>query len=164
MPVMAGYDFSRLNALVVDDYRFMRNLLAAMLQQFGFREVLTADDGATAADLLVKNAIDVAFVDWYMPNVDGIAFTEGVRRGTYGRNPYLPIVMISGHTEQSRVLRAMAAGVHSYVVKPVTPKSLGTRLSQLIEMPPRFIKTDDYFGPYRRPSRAFDGDLWPGAS
>ena len=84
-----------------------------------------------------------------MPNLDGVAFTQGVRKGEYGNDPYLPILMVSGYTEENRVIKALDAGVHSYVLKPITPESLAERLSQVIEHPPRFVKTEDYFGPYR---------------
>jgi two-component system chemotaxis response regulator CheY len=158
---MAGYDFTRLNALVVDDYRYMRTLLAEMLREFGFHQVLTADDGIAATAILRASAIDVVFIDWHMPNLDGVAFTQGVRRGEYGNDPYLPILMVSGRTEQSSVRRALDAGVHSYVLKPITPQSLAERLSQLIENPPRFVKTDDYFGPYRQPLTQQASTDWP---
>jgi CheY-like chemotaxis protein len=157
---MASYDFSSLCALVVDDYRFMRMLLSEVLREFGFREVLSADDGSTAVDLLRTNAVDVVFLDWNMPKLDGIAFTEGVRSGAYGNDPYLPILMVSGFTEKSRVHKALDAGVHSYVLKPITPSSLGARLSQLIERPPHFIKTESYFGPYRRTRMPARDDPW----
>jgi CheY-like chemotaxis protein len=158
---MAGYDFSDLSALVVDDYRYMRNLMAEMLREFGFRQVLTADDGVAAVELLRKNAVDVVFLDWNMPNLDGIAFTEGVRSGAYGNDPYLPILMVSGYTAENRVVKALDAGVHAYVLKPITPRSIAERLTQLIERPPRFVKTDEYFGPYRH-SRVPAGEAdWP---
>lgn len=157
---MAGYDFSKLCALVVDDYDFMRSLLVQVLNEFGFRQVLAASDGAAAVDLLQRNEVDVVFLDWNMPNLNGLAFTRGVRDGTYGNDPYLPIFMVSGYTEEHRVRKALDAGVHTYVLKPVTPQSIGLRLTQIIESPPRFIKTDSYFGPYRptpRPAADDDG-------
>ena len=146
---MAGYDFSELNALVVDDFRYMRTLLSEVLGGFGFQRILTADDGTTAADVLSKNPIDVVFIDWNMPNLTGVEFTKGVRNGTIGKDPYLPILMVSGYTEERHIIAALDAGVNTYVLKPVTPQSLAERLTQLIEYPPRFIKTEDYFGPYR---------------
>jgi two-component system chemotaxis response regulator CheY len=124
--------------------------------------VLTADDGAIAADMLRKNPIDVVFLDWNMPNISGIEFTQGVRNGTYGNDPYLPVLMVTGHTGEKRILRALDAGVHAYVLKPITPQSLAERLTQVIENPPRFIKTDSYFGPYRTPRPAARAaDAWP---
>lgn len=148
---MSSYDFSQLRALVVDDHHFMRTLISEVLNEFGFQKVLTASDGVTAVELLRGNAIDVVFIDWKMPNLDGVAFTQGVRRGDFGNDPYLPIVMVSGYTEQSRIVDALDAGVHTYLLKPVTPNTIAERLTQVIENPPRFVKTDDYFGPYRRP-------------
>lgn len=147
---MKRYNFSQVNALVVDDYRFMRTLLKEVLGEIGFHEVHTAGDGDAATEILKQHPIDVVFLDWRMPKLDGIAFTQGVRSGEYGTDPYLPIIMVSGVTEAKQVQTALDAGVHSYVLKPVTPASLCQRLSQLIESPPQFVKTDSYFGPYRR--------------
>lgn len=146
---MAGYDFSDLDALVDDDYLYMRTLVSEVLRTFGFRQVHTASDGLDAANILRQHSVDVVFIDWNMPNLDGVAFTQGVRKGEYGNDPYLPILMVSGYTEENRVIKALDAGVHSYVLKPITPESLAERLSQVIEHPPRFVKTEDYFGPYR---------------
>ena len=158
---MTGYDFSSLTVLVVDDYKYMRTLLSEVLRVFGFRQVLSASDGQEAAELLRRNSVDVVFIDWNMPNLDGLAFTRGVRNGTYGNDPYLPIFMVSGYTEEHRVRKALDAGVHTYVLKPVTPQSIGLRLTQIIESPPRFIKTDSYFGPYRATQRPAADDDWP---
>lgn len=151
---MANYDFSHISILVVDDYRYMRKLIADVLGAFGFKNIHLANDGAMAAEILRKNRIDVVFIDWNMPNITGVEFTQGVRNGTYGNDPYLPILMVSGYTDENRIIKALEAGVHTYVLKPVTPESLAERLTQIIEHPPRFIQTDDYFGPYRPSSTA----------
>ena len=84
-----------------------------------------------------------------------------MRNGTYGNDPYLPIFMVSGYTEEHRVRKALDAGVHTYVLKPVTPQSIGLRLTQIIESPPRFIKTDSYFGPYSAMQRPVTDNDWP---
>ena len=58
--------------------------------------------------------------------------------------------MLSGHSEVSRVLQARDAGVNEFVVKPISVKSLFSRIDSLINKPRKFIRTGHFFGPDRR--------------
>ncbi|MDO9079054.1 MAG: response regulator, partial [Brevundimonas sp.] len=69
-------------------------------------------------------------------------------------NPYLPIIMRTGHSEKSRVYEARDAGVTEFVVKPITAKAILDRIQAVIFKPRPFVKTDGYFGPDRRRSTA----------
>lgn len=65
-------------------------------------------------------------------------------------NPYLPVIMITGHSERSRVIEARDAGVNEFVVKPLTARALLSRLDSVIMRPRPFIRCRTYFGPDRR--------------
>ena len=82
--------------------------------------------------------------------MDGVEFTRQVRRAPDSRNPYLPIIMMTGHSARSRVEEARDAGVTEFIVKPVTAKTLLNRIYAVVYKPRPFLHTDSYFGPDRR--------------
>lgn len=147
---MQGYDLSKLRVLIVDDHEFMRQLLRGALRGFGIAKVQEATDGQDAAEQIGQFSPDIILTDWNMPRLDGLALVHAVRSGTCGSNPYVPIILISGYSEVPRIRKAANSGIHDYLVKPVTASTLYARIVNLIEKPPKFVRTATYFGPDRR--------------
>ncbi|RZJ02439.1 MAG: response regulator [Brevundimonas sp.] len=139
-----------IQVLIVDDNQHMRAITSAVLGSAGIRKVVEAIDGATALEMLKDHAIDLAIVDFNMSPLDGVEFTRLVRNSPDSANPYLPIIMMTGHSERSRVYEARDAGVTEFVVKPITAKAVLDRIQAVIWRPRPFVKTDAYFGPDRR--------------
>ncbi len=139
-----------LNILVVDDNPHMRAITSAILQSAGMRKIHEVSDGAAAMEALREHAIDLAIVDFNMAPMDGVAFTRLVRNSPDSPNPYLPIIMMTGHSEKNRVTEARDVGVTEFAVKPITAKALLDRVQAVIVRPRPFIKTNGYFGPDRR--------------
>jgi len=139
-----------LQVLLVDDNQHMRAITSAVLQSAGVRKVHEASDGAAALEMLREHAVDLVIVDFNMFPLDGVEFTRLVRNSPDSTNPYLPIIMMTGHSEKSRVYEARDAGVTEFVVKPITAKAILDRIQAVIFRPRPFVKTDDYFGPDRR--------------
>jgi len=142
--------FAQLNILLVDDNQHMRSITSAILQSAGIRKVREASDGAAALDALRDHPIDLVIVDFNMFPLDGVEFTRLVRNSPDSANPYLPIIMMTGHSEKHRVVEARDAGVTEFVVKPITAKAILERMQATIFRPRAFVKTDSYFGPDRR--------------
>ncbi|RME37479.1 MAG: response regulator [Planctomycetota bacterium] len=112
--------------LLVDDSRTIRNIQKNVLKQLGHEDVLEAEDGVKALEILAAQRPDLMLVDWNMPNMDGITLVRKVRE----TDKTLPIIMCTTEAEKSRVLEAIKAGVNNYVVKPFTVESLGEKISQ----------------------------------
>ena len=144
------FSLKSLNVLLVDDNQNMRAIAAAVLHSADIRNVHEAAEGATAFDLLRRHPIDLAIVDFNMFPLDGVEFTRLVRTSPDSPNPFLPIIMMTGHSERSRVYEARDAGVTEFIVKPLTAKAVLDRINAVIMRPRAFIKTDDYVGPCRR--------------
>ena len=142
--------FQSLNVLLVDDNQHMRAIASAVLQSAGIRNVREAADGTAAMALLRQYPIALAIVDFNMFPMDGCAFTRLVRTSPDSPNVYLPIIMMTGHSERSRVTDARDAGVTEFVVKPITAKAILDRINAVVFKPRPFVKTDTYFGPCRR--------------
>ena len=143
-----------LQVLLVDDNQHMRAITSAVLQSAGVRKVREASDGAAGLEILREQSIDLAIVDFNMFPLDGVEFTRLVRNSPDTTNPYLPIIMMTGHSEKSRVYEARDAGVTEFVVKPITAKAILDRIQAVIFHPRPFVKTDGYFGPDRRRTTA----------
>lgn len=147
---MADYDLTMLKVLVVDDNSHMRTLVRTILNALGIRGVTEAEDGSAAIKILKTTDIDIAICDWQMAPMDGITFTKLIRKSDESPNVYLPIIMLTGHTEMTRVVVARDAGVNEFLAKPVSAKNVYQRIKMILDHPRQFIRTKEYFGPDRR--------------
>jgi two-component system chemotaxis response regulator CheY len=122
-----------LKTLVVDDSRIMRmmvmkGLREAALGEFDFVE---AEDGAQALEKFNAGGIDIAFVDWNMPNMTGIDFVLAVRRAGHED---VPLVMVTSERTMSKMEKALdEAGANAYICKPFTAEELRQKLEKVIE-------------------------------
>ena len=139
-----------LTALVVDDNRHMSRLLHTLLVAYGLKDVHDAADGQSAIKILNAVKPDFVLCDYDMKPMNGIAFVKLVRRNCSPPLAWVPIIMITAHTELRRIESARDAGITEALCKPVTPRNLYDRIVQIIERPRRFVKTPEFAGPDRR--------------
>jgi len=143
-------DLSRLSVLIVDQSAPMRSLVKQILYSFRIRSIVECSNGAQALKELKHFHADVLITDWMMEPVNGLNLTREIRAGDESGNQYLPIIMLSGHTELESVMEARDAGINEFVAKPVSVSALLSRLMLIIENPRPFVRTEEYFGPSRR--------------
>lgn len=136
--------------LLVEDNQHMRAIVGTILAGAGLRELREAADAQTALRTLRDTPIDIALVDFQLAGMDGVEFTRLVRTAPNSPNTFLPIIMITGHSERSRVMEARDAGVTEFVAKPLTARALLSRIEAVIFRPRPFIRASGYFGPERR--------------
>lgn len=139
-----------LRVLLVDDNKHMRAIVSAVLHGLGVHNQREASDGKEALAALNDWPADLAIADFAMLPMDGVEFTRRVRNDKTSRNPYLPIIMMTGHADKGRVVEARDAGVTELLVKPVTARDVIDRLNTVIFHPRPFVRTANYFGPLRR--------------
>lgn len=113
--------------LVAEDQKDIQFLYRAWLQREGY-DVVTADDGAEAVEAYESQPFDAVMLDVKMPHMDGIEACRRIRM----KHPDVPILMVSVLARPGDVARGLAAGASSYVNKPVTPREVTLRLSELI--------------------------------
>ena len=89
-----------------------------------------------------------------MPIFDGLELVQMIRQPGGNANPYIPIIMLTGHSEKHRVMRARDAGITEFLAKPISATALYERILNLIANPRPFIRTKTYFGPDRRRNAA----------
>jgi two-component system, chemotaxis family, chemotaxis protein CheY len=147
---MVRVNFNRLRFLIIDDNAHMRRIMRTLLHGYGSREVFEAEDGATGLEAFTQCVPDIVITDWVMPIFDGLELTQMIRQPGTNANPYVPIIMLTGHTEKARVVGARDAGITEFLAKPISATSLYERILNLVANPRSFIRTKTYFGPDRR--------------
>jgi len=114
-------------ALVIDDSKAIRLILGKIVKEIGF-DVLEAANGLEALEQL-KNAesIDLALVDWNMPEMNGYEFVCAVRKDPQYDD--LLLMMVTTETEMSQVVKALEAGANEYLMKPFTKEMILDKLN-----------------------------------
>ncbi len=117
--------------LVVDDSSTMRRIIKNTLQRLGHNDILEAEHGVEAWDLLSANAdIGVLITDWNMPEMNGLELVQKVRAEEKYVN--MPIIMVTTEGGKAEVITALKAGVNNYIVKPFTPQVLKEKLEDVL--------------------------------
>jgi two-component system chemotaxis response regulator CheY len=118
------------HAIVIDDSSAMRRILRRIVGQFGF-EVCEAGNGREALDVLAASdpVPELALIDWNMPEMNGLEFIQAVRKDS--RYTRLTLLMVTTESEQSQIVRALAAGAHEYLIKPFTADAVAEKLELL---------------------------------
>ncbi len=147
---MVQSDFSLLRFLIIDDNAHMRRMLRTLLHGFGVRLMYEAEDGAAGLESFLHHMPHIIITDWAMPIFDGVELTKIIRQPGANPNPYVPIIMITVHSDRKGVLRARDAGVTELLTKPISANGLYQRIVNVATRPRPFIKTKTYFGPDRR--------------
>jgi two-component system chemotaxis response regulator CheY len=122
-----------MNILVVDDSEMMRGIIKKAIEDNTEGELtlnfFEASNGQEALDHLKDKKIDIVFLDWNMPVLDGLSFVKQVRGG----GDQTPIAMITSVTDEDRILEAGKAGVNTYIEKPVRGSRLWEQIKQFIQ-------------------------------
>lgn len=118
-----------MRALIVDDSRTVRRILAGMLAELGF-ETCEAADGSDAVNQLASSLEpDVMLVDWNMPQMSGLQMVEAVRRDP--KYQATPIMMVTSENELEPMRQALEAGANEYVMKPFGKEMIADKLQLL---------------------------------
>ena len=149
MAATGARGMSAVQVLIVDDNEHMRQILHAMLRGLGCQNVREAREGGEALEALQGFPADLLIVDYRMSPMDGLTLTRRVR-GPESNCRNVPIMMLTGHAEASRVAEARDAGVNEFLAKPLSASVLVQRLNLLVSQERPFVETDAYYGPCRR--------------
>lgn len=123
-----------LRALVIDDSRIMRNMVKDHLirTELAIFEFTEAGDGAEAIDLFDPDKIDIVFVDWNMPKMNGIEFARHVRSLGYAN--HVPVIMITSESAEGRQESAYeSARITCYITKPFTLDQVKEKVGPIVE-------------------------------
>src|SRR5437016_3134883 len=112
--------------MIIDDSRAMRSILGQLLKKLGYG-IVEAANGREALERLRQDPrLDLALVDWNMPEINGLDFVRTVRAEPAFND--IRLVMVTTETEMPRIALALEAGADEYVMKPFTADALGQKL------------------------------------
>jgi CheY-like chemotaxis protein len=153
-----------IKVLIVDDEPNMRKVVRAQLIGLGVKTIHEAGDGVAGLDAIRHLAPDIVVLDWNMPAMGGADFIRAVRSPATFPQPDVPIIVLTGHGERSRVQEAVALGANEYLLKPVSSKALLARIAAILTQPRRMIAKRGYYGPEPRKLSSYKPELDPDAA
>ncbi len=115
--------------LVVDDFATMRRIIKNILTQLGFKNIIEADDGTTALNVLKSEKIGLIVSDWNMPKMTGLDLLKAVRADASMADT--PFIMVTAEAQQDNIILAVKAKVSQYIVKPFTAETLSEKLNKI---------------------------------
>src|SRR3954471_2780800 len=136
--VTAAYDLKTIisaekkpRVLAVDDQRDALRLLQIRLQNAGF-DCLTANDGASAIELLAKEPVDIIILDVMMPQMDGYEVCRRLKADE--RRKDIPVIFLTAKNEMEDKVRGLEVGGHDYLSKPVEQPELLARTKSALRV------------------------------
>lgn len=118
-----------MKVLIVDDSTAARFIIRRIVEELG-HEVLEAKDGIEALQQLrANNTIELALVDWNMPEKNGLEVVVEMKEDPTLKD--VKIMMVTTETEMMQVVRAIEAGANEYLMKPFSKEMLLDKLQLL---------------------------------
>ncbi|MDB2414575.1 response regulator [Rickettsiales bacterium] len=116
-------------ALTVDDSKTIREMVSFTLKNSGF-EVIEAEDGKHALEVLQGKTVNVIITDLNMPNMNGIELIRALRSDPNFK--FTPILMLTTEGDASKKNEGKEAGATGWIVKPFNPEKLVQVVSKVI--------------------------------
>lgn len=113
-------------AMVVDDSRSARMMLAGILEELGYEVRLAANGRDALAQVEQDCDLSLFLVNWNMPEMGGMEFLKRVRGDARYRR--IPVMMVTTESDSLHISRAFEAGANAYVTKPYTRETIEEEL------------------------------------
>jgi two-component system phosphate regulon response regulator PhoB len=121
--------------LAVEDEPAIREMIQYTLEREGY-DVLAANDVREARETLLDNRVDLAMVDWMLPDTSGLDLIRSMRKDPLTQR--LPILVLTARSEDQDIARGLDAGADDYVTKPFSPRELHARIRALLRRSQEF--------------------------
>jgi len=122
--------YKDLTVLIVDDFLTMRRIVRKILRDLDFEDIIEAEDGSAALDVLKRTKVDLIVSDWNMPRMTGLELLKQVR--SMDRIKDTPFLMVTAEAQKENILEAVKARVSNYIVKPFTAAVLEEKLTKIL--------------------------------
>jgi two-component system chemotaxis response regulator CheY len=142
--------FEKLRFLIVDDNVHVLDLVKTMLRGLGAPQVFDARTPAQALEHLRGGEIDIVILDYMLGETDGVEFLRRLRSDPKSPAPFVPVIMLTSHTERRRVEAARDAGANAFCTKPVKAAEILSKVAMIVDRQQNFVKSSSYVGPDRR--------------
>jgi two-component system chemotaxis response regulator CheY len=122
--------YKDMTVLVVDDFSTMRRILRNILRDLEFKNILEAENGASALDILNSQEVHLVVSDWNMPKMTGLELLKSVRATEKIKD--VPFLMVTAEAQKENIVEAVKAKVSNYIVKPFTAATLAEKLAKIL--------------------------------
>jgi two-component system chemotaxis response regulator CheY len=122
--------YKDLTVLIVDDFVTMRRIVRKILRDLDFQNIIEAEDGLAALEILKTTKVDLIVSDWNMPRMTGLDLLREVRSTDNIKDT--PFLMVTAEAQKENIVEAVKARVSNYIVKPFTAATLEEKLSKIV--------------------------------
>ncbi|MGK0288963.1 MAG: two-component system chemotaxis response regulator CheY [bacterium] len=116
--------------LIVEDNHNILKLLTNIFENIGFTNLVTADDGAVAWQLVQEGGIELVLTDWSMPKMNGMELLKKIRTSS-DNIKNIPVLMITASDKKENILDAARLRVDGYIVKPFSVKTIISKINDI---------------------------------
>ncbi len=116
--------------LVVEDLSIMRRLLINTLKSLGYNDILEAENGNEALELMGKHHFDIVITDWMMPKLSGLDLARAMK--SMEKLADIPILMVTSKDDKTDVMEAMRVKVNDYIIKPFNARTLESKINKIV--------------------------------
>jgi two-component system chemotaxis response regulator CheY len=128
----SNVDFEDLRILLVDDSGVSRRHIRRMLEDLGIEQIMEAENGREAVELLSETMVDLVVTDYNMPEMDGRALIEYIR--THSWQNSVPVLMVTSEQNMDRLAAVERAGVSAICDKPFNAKNIRKLICDAISL------------------------------
>jgi PAS domain S-box-containing protein len=134
----SDFNLNGLQALLVDDDRDSRELIAFLLEQHGAR-VTQANSASEALSSLGQAKFDLLISDIGMPDIDGYTLIRQIRKQSPDRGGEIPAIALTAYAGEGDRQQALAAGFQQHISKPIQPEILIQAILSILAIEPRYV-------------------------
>lgn len=130
---MSGYnqiDYTSIKVLLIDDEPFIRKLITRMMFEIGIKNVTEAENGLQGINKMIqsKRNFDFIICDLEMPKIGGIEFLKVLRSHPEINNTAIPVIILTGHSDEDNIYDAVMLRIHGFLTKPVSRNDLEAKI------------------------------------
>lgn len=134
----SDFNLNGLQALLVDDDRDSRELIAFLLEQHGAR-VTQANSASEALSSLGQAKFDLLISDIGMPDIDGYTLIRQIRKQSPDRGGEIPAIALTAYAGEGDRQQALAAGFQQHISKPIEPEVLMQAILNILGIDPIYV-------------------------
>jgi DNA-binding response OmpR family regulator len=144
------FNLDKASVLILDGDPMSTTILSSILSGFGAKNLHKCATVELAKGILARSLVDLVVIDPAMLGPDGWDFIPWLRRHGTPQNKHASVLIVTGHTQGSRVKAARDAGANFVVAKPLTPTVVHDRIVWMGRDRRPFVECKVYAGPDRR--------------
>jgi len=146
----ARFNLKHASILLVETPGVNLDILGQIMTGFGAKSLHRCGSAGEARAAIGRAEMDLMLISPFLTDESGFDLVRWIRREAPDPNRFAPVIMVSPHTEHSKVARARDCGAHFLIAKPLTPAVILERILWVARSQRPFVSCAEYVGPERR--------------